>query len=78
MCVDLGMALYTGKVLKKDAAAALPLFERGCALGDEVGCRNAGIQYFRGEGAKADRVKSHDLLVRACQLGDAASCKELE
>jgi TPR repeat protein len=75
-CLVLGFAFHEGNGPARDPAAALPLFERACELGDGNACRDAGVYHRDGlGGATRDRAAADARFARGCSLGDTQACR---
>jgi hypothetical protein len=62
---------------RKDYAAAAPLFEQACNLGETKGCNAIGLLYENGDGVSKDTQKSAALYQKGCTGGNAAACSNL-
>lgn len=72
-CTNLGFLYDTGLV-EPDKVKAIKLYEKGCDLGDDLGCSNLGIAYFNGDGVNKDFKLSAKFFSKACDLGSAFGC----
>jgi len=73
-CTKLGLFWYEGHMGPKDPARAMEFFEKGCELGEALGCGGVSMLYYLGEGVEADRGKAREYAGKACSKGDSESC----
>lgn len=53
------------------------LIEKGCNLGDAIGCMGVGGLYLHGTGVPKDVKKARTYLDKACKGGQSAACDKL-
>jgi TPR repeat protein len=66
-----------GPSLILDYANSIKFYERGCQLGDGVGCNNLANHYIEGLGTKIDKNKAVTLLQKSCDLNYPMACYRL-
>jgi hypothetical protein len=76
-CREAAQAYLSEQYAAPDTARAVPLLERGCLLGDAIGCDLAADVFFSGQGAAKDQVKALALRQAACDHGSAKACLTL-
>jgi TPR repeat protein len=59
----------------QDHAAALPILQKACDLGDPEGCKALGVMLEHGRGAPKDLVRALDLYIAACGDGVGLACQ---
>jgi uncharacterized protein len=75
-CGALGSFHLAGVGTKRDLAAAAKSYEKACAGGDAIGCRELGRFYSDGDaaGVTKDDAKAAALYRQACEGGDRVGC----
>lgn len=58
----------------KDYAKARPLMEKGCALGDQDGCKELAVLHQYGRGVPKNPAKALEIYGKACEAKNATSC----
>ena len=73
-CYYYGRMLGDGAGVSKDVAAALAVFERGCAKDNASSCNALGVSYRDGSGVAVSHDQALPLLIKSCDLGNAKGC----
>ncbi len=78
-CVTLGTMMNEGNGVPIDrtGARSVALWQKGCDLGDHVGCVGVAVRMFRGSGVAKNTEQSVVILKRECDAGSFYGCAQL-
>jgi TPR repeat protein len=76
LCVAEGRALELGTKGRRDFAAAVDAYRRGCEAGAGNGeaCRRLGLAYIQGAGVEPSVAEAEKALQQGCKARDAVAC----
>lgn len=76
-CVEWAALLQLGVGVPKDEAAALPIHQTACQVGELSGCRRLGSLYHAGLGVDRDLSRARQYYAQACEGGMLGGCNSL-
>ncbi|MFO0585604.1 MAG: sel1 repeat family protein [Anaeromyxobacter sp.] len=76
-CLQLGVLLEEGRVMRAEGAAAAARYERACAVGKAEACWRLGRLHRIGAGVAHDEARARKLLSGACANGEREACRLL-
>lgn len=73
-CGLLGSLYEEGKLVPRDVARALDLYQRGCGRSDGRSCGKLGALKWHGDGVPQDRRRGLALMQQGCSIGFPEGC----